>query len=246
MSGEEKELVWAEIRDMLRLTATHYGLWFAETERVLGLEAALGCETEAGGRFMEIAGSRLQKKLLGDKPFSAKEALGLGLDELEVMADSLAVNWLAADGVWFQAVEKVAGMIDAKRVNDACWSRFAPLEAQLVMERLGISKGGGLDALKSALAGRMYARVNQWRAVKESGNALIFTMIRCRVQEARTRKGLPEYPCKTGGVTEYTSFARQVDPRIEVSCIGCPPDEREPGYACSWRFTVNAAHGVDS
>lgn len=246
MIGDEKTRIWAEIRDMLRLTAAHYGLWFAEAERALGIEAALGCEREAGGRFMEIAGTRLQKKLLADKAFCAKDALGLGLDELVVMADSLAVNWLAADGVWFQAVENAAGMTDAKRVNDACWSRFAPLEARLVMERLGIPGGGGLDALGSALAGRMYARINQWRAVRESANALIFTMIRCRVQEARTRKGLPEYPCKTGGMTEYTSFARQVDPRIEVSCIGCPPDDREPGYACSWRFTVDYAHGGDS
>jgi hypothetical protein len=82
--------------------------------------------------------------------------------------------------------------------------------------------------------------------VRESDKALIFTMTRCRVQEARKRKNLSEYPCKSGGVTEYTCFAREVDPRIETSCVGCPPDEREQGFACCWRFTLMAGYGSGS
>lgn len=245
MKGDSKETLRAEIRGMLRLTAAHYGLWFAETERVLGLAAAIGCEAEAGERFMDIAGRRLSKALFTARaPISVNDFGELDEKDLARLADSLAVNWLAADGVWFQAVENNAGMDDAKRVNDACWRKFAPLEARGIMERKGIPEGGGLDALESALSGRMYARINEWKAVRESREALVFTMLRCRVQDARTRKGLPEYPCKSGGMAEYTSFSAAVDPRIETECLGCPPDEREGGYACSWRFRLDAEHGA--
>ena len=47
----------------------------------------------------------------------------------------------------------------------------------------------------------------------------------CRVQAARKRKGLADYPCKSGGLVEYRSFAETIDPRIRTSCIACPPDD---------------------
>jgi hypothetical protein len=242
MNDDSRKALWAEIRDMLRLTASHYGLWFAETERVMGLEAAIGCEAVAGERFMRIAGHRLDKAFCSFE-LSAENAADMPASYLDGLADTLAVNWLAADGVWFQAVENASGMDDAKLVNDTCWRKFAPLEARCVMQRLGIPEGGGIDALEAALSGRMYARINEWKAVRDSEHALVFTMLRCRVQDARTRKGLPEYPCKSGGKTEYTAFAQTIDPRIETRCIGCPPDERDEGYACSWRFTMETAQG---
>ena len=49
-------------------------------------------------------------------------------------------------------------------------------------------------------------------------------MNNCRVQSARKRKGLDDYPCKSGGLVEYTSFVEAIDPRIKTECIGCSPD----------------------
>jgi len=65
----------------------------------------------------------------------------------------------------------------------------------------------------------------------------VFTMRECRVQTARRRKGLPDFPCKSVGIVEYTVFAKTVDPRIETRCITCPPDVTG-GLACSWEFTL--------
>lgn len=50
-------------------------------------------------------------------------------EELHALKESLAVNWLANDGVWFQAVEFAHGMKDAKHCNDSCWGQFSPFEA---------------------------------------------------------------------------------------------------------------------
>jgi len=38
----------------------------------------------------------------------------------------------------------------------------------------------------------------------------------CRVQETRRRKGLPDFPCKTVGTVEFTTFAATVDRRIDL------------------------------
>ncbi len=41
-------------------------------------------------------------------------------EKLDKIKEAVAANWLATDGVWFQAVEFTRGMNDAKRCNDSC------------------------------------------------------------------------------------------------------------------------------
>ena len=66
----------------------------------------------------------------------------------------------------------------------------------------------------------------------------VFRMVDCRVQSARRRKNLPDFPCKSIGIVEYSEFARMVDPRIETRCIACPPDPHPREYWCAWEFTL--------
>ena len=60
----------------------------------------------------------------------------------------------------------------------------------------------------------------------------------CRVQEARRRKGLPDFPCKSVGIVEFGEFAKAVDERITVECLQCPPDELGTGEFCKWSFKI--------
>ena len=52
------------------------------------------------------------------------------------------------------------------------------------------------------------------------------------------KKNLPDYPCKSAGLVEYTYFARAIDPRIQTECIGCPPDAHPDDWYCAWRFSL--------
>ena len=54
-----------------------------------------------------------------------------------------SINWLANDGIWFQAVEFRHGMFDAKRCNDSCWTKFSPFEAWSVKRYLGLPENRG-------------------------------------------------------------------------------------------------------
>lgn len=236
MSDQRDELI-RQIVETVRQTAAHYGLWLAEAVHQVGLEKALEAEGEAGDRLVGIMERKLGKAL-GRDGFSAMLS---GLDDaaLAALGHELRTGWLATDGVWFQALESRCGMDEAKRVNDTCWSRFAPLEAARALAVLGIPRGGGLDALKRCLAVRMYAHINEWEITDERPSSFVFRMNKCRVQTARKRKGLPDYPCKSGGSVEYRSFANGVDPRITTECIACPPDDHPAEWVCAWRFTLD-------
>jgi len=159
-------------------------------------------------------------------------------EELIKLVDMHAKNWLAHDGCWFLAAEEKYGMDSAIELDRRSWERFTVAEAKRIMKTFGIPGGGGLDSLADALGYRLYATVNEQVIERPEEGVLDFTMKECRVQSARRRKGLPDFPCKTVGVVEYSGFASTIDPRIETECIFCPPDpEVNTGY-CGWRFSL--------
>ncbi|NIQ92784.1 MAG: hypothetical protein GWN87_00150 [Desulfuromonadales bacterium] len=167
-------------------------------------------------------------RLLSD--LSKEELIRIVIDD--------AKNWLAHDGLWFQAVEAEHGMEKAIDADREAWRRFTVIEAKRIMARLGLEPGGGIPALVECLKHRLYARLNLQECLEASDDRVVFRMVDCRVQSARKRKGLPDFPCKSVGVVEYAEFARTVDPRIETRCIACPPDEHPEEFWCAWEFTV--------
>ncbi len=152
-----------------------------------------------------------------------------------------AKNWLAHDGLWFQAVDAAHGMDAAIEADRAAWERFTVIEATRILARLGLAPGGGIPALIECLQHRLYARLNAQEAVEVSEHRAVFRMNDCRVQSTRRRKGLADFPCKSVGLVEYTGFAHTIDPRIETRCITCPPDAPTGNWYCAWEFTIAEA-----
>jgi hypothetical protein len=159
-------------------------------------------------------------------------------EQMEFLLTDFAKRWLAHDGLWFQAVEEMHGMDQAIEADIKAWERFTVLEAKRIMNFLGLQPGGGLAALKEALQYRLYSFINLQEMVEESENRLVFKMIDCRVQSARKRKNLPDFPCRPVGVVEYSGFARTIDPRIKTCCLACPPDPHPEEYCCAWEFSI--------
>ncbi|VEN72963.1 Cytosolic protein [Candidatus Desulfarcum epimagneticum] len=235
----DDQVVLKMILDSFRGIVMHYGMWFGEASHQLGLERALKLEEEVWNASMKNQLTRLGKTLGFPVKDGVPEALlDMPRDRRMELIKSLAVNWLANDGIWFQAVEKKFGMFDAKRCNDTCWGYFSPFEAGRIKRLLGLGDNGGLPALKKALGFRMYAVINEQTIEDEGENAIVFKMVNCRVQAARKRKNMDDYPCKSGGVVEYTRFAEAVDPRIRTECVGCPPDDHPDEWFCAWRFFI--------
>jgi len=155
------------------------------------------------------------------------------------MLEDFARNWLAHDGLWFQAVEKRLGIQEAIELDTEAWEAFTVLEARRIMQRHSIAPDSGLEGLKKALQFRLYAFVNKQEIRNETEKSFEFYMLDCRVQSARKRKNMPLFPCKSVGLVEYAGFAGTIDRRISTECICCPPDERAGDeFYCGWRFTL--------
>jgi hypothetical protein len=163
-------------------------------------------------------------------------------DLIQIILDD-AKNWLAHDGLWFQAVERAHGMGAAIEADRQSWIDFTVIEARRIMDRLGLQPGGGIPALLECLRHRLYARLNRQEVVESSETRAVFVMRDCRVQAARRRKGLPDFPCKPVGLEEYAGFARTVDPRIQTTCLTCPPDAHGADVWCAWEFTLRDGAG---
>ncbi|TXT56377.1 MAG: hypothetical protein BAJALOKI1v1_1900001 [Promethearchaeota archaeon] len=167
-----------------------------------------------------------------------KELLTLSREDLLNYIEDISKNWLAIDGTWFLAAEEKFNIDTAIELDARSWKRFSPVEAQRIMNRFNIPQNGGIPALIKALKFRVYANINEQEIVEVSDNRCVFRMNDCRVQAARKRKGLPDFPCKQVGVIEYAEFAKTIDPRIKTKCICCPPDDHPQEYYCAWEFTL--------
>jgi hypothetical protein len=225
--------------DVIHRSILHYGLWFTEVRHQMGTARALGVLQAAYERSLDIQLTRLSKVLGFELQDGLPKAwLEMDRGELKKLLDGFCANWLANDGVWFQAVEFKDGMNDAKRCNDSVWGQFSPIEARAIKRFLNLPERPGLAGLRQALGFRIYAQINTQSLIEEGPGSLVYRMNECRVQSARKRKGLDDYPCKSAGLVEYTYFARSIDDRIQTECIGCPPDPHPEEWFCAWRFTL--------
>ena len=140
-----------------------------------------------------------------------------------------------ADGAWIR--RRHHQIIVGAQVRDTD-RRFTETEARRIKTFLGLPERPGLDGLEQALAFRFAALANRRTECRRAGDALEFRVVDCRVQSARTRRGLPLHPCKPVGENEYAYFARVIDDRIGCEAVSCFPDMTEPDCACAWRFRL--------
>lgn len=161
----------------------------------------------------------------------------LSKERLLELVQIYAKNIIAIDGTWFQSVESVDGM-DAAMFHDVeAWKRYTVSEAKRIKQFLGLPEQAGLEGLAQALPFKSTSAINPFEITFDEG-ALVFRVLDCRVQTARTRKDMPLHPCKPAGFAEYDGFARTIDERIICECVSCYPEMMDESCSCSWRFTL--------
>ena len=227
------------IFDYWHRTAMHHAIWFSQVQKQLGTKEAFEKLNKVYTTSYDIHMKRISKVLGFEIKDGVPETLhNLSDEKIDDLKNAVALNWLANDGIWFQAIEFEHGMQNAKICNDNSWKEFSPIEAWSIKKFLELPEKCGLEGLKKALMFRVYATINVQTIVDETENSFVFQMNDCRVQSTRKRKGLDDYPCKSAGIVEYTSFATAIDSRIKTECVCCPPDKHPDEYYCAWRFSI--------
>ena len=119
-----------------------------------------------------------------------------------------------------------------KFFGDIQKSALTKAEAGFVFDEPSI----GLHPLDvQALHYRFYGNLNEHECIHD-GNSLVYRNHDCRVQTARSRKGMPYHPCKSVGIYEYSGFAATIDDRLKCRCLSCYPDCTESPDGCVWEF----------
>lgn len=170
----------------------------------------------------------------------------LSREELIELIGIYSKNWLAMDGFWFQSVERKLGMDEAMFHDVEVWKGFTVTEAKRIKAFLKLEEHPGLEGLAKALQLRFYGNLNddaiEMTEDPASGRQrLVYTMVDCRVQTARARKGMEFHPCKPVGVEEYSGFARAIDDRICCRCLSCYPEITDADCCCKWEFWIESA-----
>lgn len=147
-------------------------------------------------------------------------------------------NIWRVDGLYFLGIEKEFGTESATEIDASIWQIMATIEAKSLQRMFKISENAVLATIIQLLRKSSWALDQPFKTVDFSDKRAILIINKCRTQETRLNKGLCEFPCKTVRFGYLRNFAKTLNPKVEVSCLVCPPDKHPKDLWCKWEFTL--------
>ena len=146
-------------------------------------------------------------------------------------------NMWAVDGFYYLFIEEKYGIEIATEIDRKVWEVMGKIEARKIKDLFEI-KEKNIPALMKALSYSGWSMDLEDKDITIGKNHAILRNIRCRVQNTRLKNGLEEFGCKPVRFGFLKSFAKEINPKIIVSCNMCPPDKHPKDLWCEWDFKL--------
>ncbi len=146
-------------------------------------------------------------------------------------------NMWAVDGLYYLFIEEKWGTKEATEIDKKVWEIMGKIEARKIKELLNI-KGDDIPTVMKALSYSGWSMDLEDKEIEIKKDKGIVRNIQCRVQNTRLKKGLTEFACKPVRWGFLKAFAKEFNPKIQVECIVCPPDEHSDNLWCEWEFIL--------
>lgn len=173
-------------------------------------------------------GSREDRKMLAEAP----------IDQLLDYFFLQIRNIWRIDGLYFLGIEKKFGTKTATEIDAEVWESMAAIEAKNLQRMFKVGENLDVPIIIGLLRKSSWALDQPFKTIEIGNKRAIFGIDRCRTQEARLGKGLCEFPCKKVRFEYLKNFARTLNPKVEVNCLACPPDNHPSDSWCKWEFTI--------
>jgi len=146
-------------------------------------------------------------------------------------------NMWSIDGLYFLGIEEKYGTKVATEIDKDVWKIMGKIEARRLKFLFDI-KDNNLSSLVKCLKLSGWALDLEDKEIIKKDNRVIISNSVCRIQNTRIQKNLSEFPCKKVRWGFLKSFAKEINPNIEVVCKSCPPDKHDDNIWCEWEFIL--------
>lgn len=146
-------------------------------------------------------------------------------------------NMWTVDGLYYLFIEEKFGTKEATEIDRKVWEVMGKMEARKIKELLDI-KGNDIPTVMKALSYSGWSMDLEDKEIDIKKDKGIVRNISCRVQNTRLKKGLSEFGCKPVRWGFLKAFAKEFNPKIDVECVVCPPDEHKDDLWCEWIFSI--------